>query len=177
MVIGGKTLAVSGAAIMAVVAVLLFSMRDCEGRDSAANDEKNRIADSVRAVATDSMNVILRRSNNRLVFIETQLALVESERNVARSQNVVLRNRVQELRRLPGGGSQLPARDSVPGDTAEVVGPRTTALIDDLVAQNARLTGIVSRDSTLQDSLRVDNADLRRAVAQGIAALVESEKK
>lgn len=163
--------------IAAIAVITVFTMRGCEGSDRGATDEKNRVADSVRALATDSMNIILRRSNSRLTFVEAQLVLIESERNVARAQNVVLTNRVRELRRTPGGGSQLPPRDSVPGDTTEVVGPRTTALIDDLVAQNARLTGIVSRDSTVQDSLKADNADLRRAVTRGIEALVESEKE
>jgi hypothetical protein len=163
--------------LMVVMAVIVvFAMRGCEGGDAARNDEKNKYADSVRLVAIDSMTDVLARSETRNVFITNELNAIRVERNAARERVAALRERVATLETTAGGGAVLP-RDTALGDTAEVVGPRTRLLIEDLAAENVRLLGIVARDSVVQDSMRIDIANLQKSVRQGIDALNESEKE
>lgn len=146
MVLTGARLAGSLGAIAVLGGALLFGLRACESGREATEDAEAQRQDSIAQVqhaaalaqrdAALAEVAHLREENEAARAFQAQ-----TSRSIAHL--TIAYNRIS---RTVGGGGQLP-RDTSRGDSAEVIGPRTLALIDSQNVVIARQDTTIRRDS------------------------------
>lgn len=159
-----KVLGSAGGLIVLAV-VLVFGLKECEGRREGRDDE---LAEQLRKQAAeqrDSALALMARVGttlDRFVAKQAEDSAFDAE---TRRQITTLTRAYDRISRNQSGGGTFDPDPTEPGTRPEEIGPRTMGFIDQQAAMIVRLQGTVTRDSVDKLALFAAADTARRAFA------------
>jgi hypothetical protein len=139
-------------AVVVAGAALLFGLKECEGRRDARADAEAQRQDSIAAVQHAAAIAQRDAALIEVAHLREEVADARAFQAQTASSIAQLTVAYNRISRNVGGGGELP-RDTSRGDSAEVIGARTLALIDSQNVVIARQDTTIRRDSVTIDRL------------------------